>query len=304
MKKFISVLTFLFLTACSAAPYLENYSPLSNQGILPLSTSNPYMGANMFLASEIEQSAYLLNFLKAKGAPTAIDIFSKNFRHPRMLLFYPRDREVYAADLVSKAEQREWIIRGPYGIERKDFSALARMENALIGEPVFMLQGREYRFYQAARHDSQSLSRPEVRPELPAVQKKQPSKAARPAAQRPPTSPVVASAPKQSVPPQPPQSLLPSDPREFRPGNKDQVAIIISRGWAERNADGDIIHIVRRSDETLAAVAKWYAGSETNAEEISKANSLTVETHLIPGSRIRVPLRIATNFKPMPLDYK
>lgn len=35
---------------------------------MPVSEDNPYMGANLFLAKEMEQSVYLYNFMRDKGA--------------------------------------------------------------------------------------------------------------------------------------------------------------------------------------------------------------------------------------------
>ena len=131
----LCVVTVLFM-AC-AQNRITTFPTLANKGILALSTSNAFLGSNLFLAREIGKSSYLFRFFEAKGAPIAIEILESQVNRPQLLLFYPREREVYVADLTGEPERRQWIVRGPYQIGREDYRSINRMQLALTGEPVF-----------------------------------------------------------------------------------------------------------------------------------------------------------------------
>ena len=151
MRSFrVAVALFFFLIslipACS--PRNESFPSLSNKGILPLSTVDSHLGSNLFLAKEMEKSSYLFNFLKSRGAPMAIEIVEPLFSRPRLLLFYPREKEVYAADIQQEERSRQWIVRGPFSIERKDYRELMGLEASFNGVPVFVVWNKEYRFQQ------------------------------------------------------------------------------------------------------------------------------------------------------------
>ena len=68
--KILDLLFLVFLTSCYYK--ITNYPSLVNQGILPVSKEQAYVGANLFLSREMEQSTFLYNFLKKRGAPDAI----------------------------------------------------------------------------------------------------------------------------------------------------------------------------------------------------------------------------------------
>ena len=87
----------------------------------------------------MQRSRNLYEFLSGRGAPTAIQLIEPRFNEPRILLFYPKEKEVFAADLYKTGDSYEWIVRGPFGIEREDFRTLARMENDLVGDNVFLM---------------------------------------------------------------------------------------------------------------------------------------------------------------------
>jgi len=291
MRTLIVLLLALFSVSCTQHKP-EAYPGLANQGILPLSTTNPYLGANLFLAHELEQGAYLYNFFQNKGAPIAIEVIQMG-RSQRMLLFYPKDREVYVANLALREGSREWILQGPYGIERRDYSELARMETTLIGEPVFVLAGQTQRF-----NFHHPVSQKEVvQPVLPARPTPAPTPAKRVVKQA--SAPAARATPTPAPTRPQPSVSYPSDPLGFARLNRDQQAILISEGYVERASNGDALHRVKNSSETIEAIAKWYAGDESKAESVAEANGLQTHSPLNEGMRIRIPAAIATQNRAM-----
>ena len=276
MRRLLLIGTSLLLSCASP---LESFPTLANQGILPLSTTNAYVGSNLFVAGEFEQSAFLFNFLKARGAPAAIELVDEGMRSkPRMLMFYPKDKEVFAADLITKENSREWVIRGPFRIERKDYKNIARLDMSLIGEPVFQYRGRPYRF--------------KFQPEAPV-------KVVTPVVPTP--APTPKPKPKKKTPPKIITSTgdvgIPTPVPEWKPLNSDQQALQMAQGFAERAANGDVIHTVTGESESLEALAEWYTGAPGNAKALAEANGIADGEKLAAGKRIQIPLKMIKQFK-------
>ncbi len=143
-RTLIGLSLILLLSGCAATTAPKN--PLVNRGILPLSTNNPYLGSNLAVATEAERSSYLFQFLKSRGAPVAIEIEQDKFSAPHLVMYYPREKEVFVAVLDQRETSYQWVVTGPFGIEREDFRKLAELNTALAGEPVFMIRGQRYRF--------------------------------------------------------------------------------------------------------------------------------------------------------------
>lgn len=260
-----------------------------NQGLLPLSTSNAYLGSNLFIAEEAQRSRQLFNFLTGRGAPTAMELTEGEGRPPHLLMFYPRDKEVYAAELADLQTEngnrfREWVIRGPYSIERKDYKELARLEAAFNGEPLFMIAGREHRFRFQPK-ETEAEVRTVLVPVLPT-----------PA----PTPLVKKSKGKTTV------AKVEEKPKieELRGLNSDQQAIRMAQGFVERTENGDLVHTVTSADETLVRIAKWYTGSEALSLAIANANGLQPGAALTAGMRLQIPLKSVVTDKIMPPGFK
>lgn len=288
---FVIALTLpLLLSGCFSGRTSPKYNSLSNQGILALSTSNPYLGTNLFLAHELERSSYLYRFFEGRGAPTAIEVLEKGFSTPRLLLFYPKDREAYAGDLYHTETQHQWIIRGPFQIEREDYRKLARLETAMVGEPVFAIWGKPHRFrFQSSSHPVIAM-----KPSVPA-----------PARIRK-TPKVKKGSGKTEAKANPEEKKkkddeLPFDLKDFYRLNTDQKALLLSQGYAPRAENGDLLHTVRTEDEDLKMIAKWYTGSPGNAGKIAKANELDDSAPLTVGLQIRVPDSMVKQSKAMPI---
>lgn len=291
-----SALSALFITSC--ATQTENFPTLVNQGILGLSTSNAYLGANLYLARELERSTYLFNFFKARGAPVAIEIEQESMSPtPRMLMYYPSQRETYAADVQlyrapGGTMTREWIVRGPYSIEHEDFRKLARLDAAMSGEPVFVIWGKPFRFrFQTpeARASAQKTVAAIV-PEIPP-----PTPTPRPAGKKP--SKVISIKGDTTPAPTPTPTF---SPESFRPLSSDQQAIMVARGYSRRANNGDVLHDVKNPGETAEKIVKWYTGSTELLGEIADLNQVKPSQELIPGNTFTVPLKYVKQFKAMP----
>lgn len=275
-----AVLTALFTFSSCVKGRVDEYPSLANQGILPLSTTNAYVGSNLFIANEAQRSPYLYNFLKGKGGPAAIEIIEPQFGSARVLMFYPRDREVYAADIQEGEFTRQWIIRGPYGIERKDYRKLASLEGSLNGEPLFFIRGKLERFrFQAQPEAPHEILQPII------------------------PTPAPKATPKKKVVKKSKDAVVitkkADQPTEFHPLNSDQQAIQMSLGFAERASNGDVIHTVKSDTETLQSIAQWYTGSAEHADALAKANALGAKDPLALGTRVSVPSALVRNFKIM-----
>jgi hypothetical protein len=99
------------------------------------------MGSNIFLAKEMEESNYLYKFMKEKGAPQAIELTGTSEDTSSMRLFYSAKQELYTASpqIDPTLRSREWIIRGPYAIERADYREVSQLDGSAGG--VFEIFG-------------------------------------------------------------------------------------------------------------------------------------------------------------------
>jgi hypothetical protein len=261
----------LMLALAQCTPSLEKFNSLANQGILPLSNDNPHIGANLFLAQEAERSGYLMNFLKQRGGPTAIEILTEGRLEPTMILFYPLQKEVYAADLTRDNQSYQWLLRGPFMMERKDYRDLNGMGVAFAAEPIFLIRGQKTRFGAKPITSNERALLPVVPTPRPTPIKK-------------PTRKVIHSAPEPT-------------PTPFKAMNSDQQALSISQGFAERAENGDLVHLVNGDNEKLDDVVKWYTGSPANASAVAAKNALTPGSALVKGTRIIIPFALVKQFK-------
>ncbi len=279
------IITLLFLVSCYPVP--ETASTLSNQGILALSGTNPYLGSNLLISKEAEKSSYFFNFLVGRGAPVGLEVRSNTLRSESLHLYYPKELEFYIAELDTHTKPPEWIVRGPYAINREQYRELNRMKESMDVEPVFMIWGKPYRF--SAKHDHPKVKVLQA-PPLPT-----PKPTIKPRVKPKPQTGETAesSAPTQVI-----------NPLEFKPLNTDQQAIAISKGFAERADNGDLIHTVKLENETIERIAKWYTGTDHNGKELITTNGLSEDPLLLPGQRIRVPLKLIKQLKSMPSEFK
>ena len=275
------------LVGCFSEKHPYSFEGISNRGILSLSASNPDLGGNSFLSSQMEQSPALAGFIQSRGAPHAIKVQDHKMRADELLLFYPREGSFYHAELNSTLIHYDWIVRGPFKTSSFDTEALSKRQLELSAEPVLMINGAPTRI----------KANP---PLMPVVEK--------PKLVIPPTVvnlPTPKPTPIKKVAPKPtpqvkttPVKATPA-PTPFKPLNFDQMAILMSQGFAERDTNGDVIHTVQNDGETLEKIAAWYAGNKNKASEIAKASGVEAGTTPTIGTRLRIPLNLVKNTKQM-----
>lgn len=172
LSRGLALLSLCAAAACSAGSS-STFSSLSDQGLLLVSSENPYVGANIFLSNEMEESRYLYNFMKEKGAPQAIELTGRELDRSELKLFYSGRQEMYAA--VPRFDRslgtKEWIIRGPYALERSVYRQVSGLPSGQGG--VFQIRGRR-EVLGGELHATETRSIPPVfvEPTQPAVKKR------------------------------------------------------------------------------------------------------------------------------------
>jgi hypothetical protein len=260
------------------------FSSLRNQGVVPISADNPFVGGNLFLAREMERSTYLYNFIKQRGAPQAIELLGDDDHQVEVKLLYAGQREVYfARPHVHKNQQhREWIIRGPYSLDRSDFKAVSALSTE--ERAVFDMFGRLETFGHDSLVPGRAVILPAFVPTPPPTPRPRPKK---------PSGGTLSKVGDGSAGPTPVPTV------DSAPMNFDQKALIEARQLAERNPNGDLIHNVKNPTETFHTLANWYAADSEKAKEIADKNGLPIDAKLTPGTKLFVPAEIVKNPKEM-----
>jgi hypothetical protein len=243
--------------------------------MIPVSSENPYVGSNLFLAKEMERSGYLYNFFKANGAPQAIELTGSDESDLEARFFYAKHREMYLArpHVDEATATKEWIIRGPYAVDRPYFKQVGRLP--ADDRAVFEVWGRKEYFGQSAEAAVSHAIAPAFVP----------TPTPKPTPRSRPKTKVITATP---VPTQPPAPI-----------NFDQKALLEAKELADRAPNGDLVHIVKEQTETLQSIATWYTGSGENAEKLAEKNGLSGDAQLRPGNRVLVPAELVKNPKTM-----
>ncbi|MCB0354907.1 MAG: LysM peptidoglycan-binding domain-containing protein [Bdellovibrionales bacterium] len=292
MKSYRSAIvmrTFMFVALCylsSCASRIEEFPSLVGQGILALSPSNPYQGANAFVSRELEKSAQLRGFFRTRGAPEAIEVREPRFERPELYLFYPQEQIVYKAELQQSDTVHDWIVLGPYGISRQDYLTLRRISRSVKGDPVFLVFGKQLRF--PVKREMVVARKIEPVIPLPPTPTPTPEPEIEPE-ELPKTSEPVAEKPK----PTPSEFANPA----FVPRGLDELALMEAQGFARKDFNGDILHIVKSIKENLEDISKWYTGSSENVGQIREINQITSKDPLALGQTIRIPAEFVVETK-------
>lgn len=259
----------------------STFSSLRNEGVVPVSSDNPFVGSNLFLAKEMERSTYLYNFVKQRGAPQAIELMGEDESALEVKMLYAATREVYFGRLHQDqaAKTREWIIRGPYAVDRSDFRTVAAL--ATEERAVFEMFGRREVFGRDAKGSERQVILPAFVPT--------PLPTPKPKPRKPKPSGAVSVDGVAATP----------TPNTAAPMNFDQKALIEARELAQRNPNGDLIHNVKNAAETFVTLSNWYAGSPDKAKAIADKNGLTEDAKLTPGTKLFVPGDLVKNPKEM-----
>jgi hypothetical protein len=124
------VASLSYLVACSPQ-YNATFTNIANQGVVPVSADNAYVGSNIFLAKEMEESVYLYNFMQRRGSPQAIEVVGSSEEKAELTLFYSDKNESYRAtpQIDKRSKTKEWIVRGPYAIDRNYWRQITSLPN-------------------------------------------------------------------------------------------------------------------------------------------------------------------------------
>ncbi len=295
LKQLVSLSALVLLVGCSSDKQPRTFGGISNRGLLPLSTTNSSLGANDFLSRELGKSEALKGFVTSRGAPHAIKVQEHKVRPTDMSLYYPRENSFYIAELNSTLLNYDWIVRGPFKVSDFENQSLKTAHLELEGEPLLRINGVQTRVKATppVTKDTTTKVAPSlvVPPHL--LTQKTPSAA-----------PKIAPTPvKKNVTPTPKPTPLAKkaepSPTPFKPLNYDQMAILMSQGFAERDTNGDVIHTVNSANETLEKITTWYTGAKGNLESVAKASGIDGSKSLTLGERIRVPYSLVKNTKQM-----
>ena len=238
------------------------------------------MGSNLFLAREMEQSVYLYNFMRDKGAPQGIELKGSDEDDVEAHFYFTSGPEEYVAKPAPRQKsrvrntRREWIIIGPFAIERDRYNDVQRLEKTSGG--VFEIFGKREFLGTAPARGSDAELKPVFIP-TPV----------------PPKKP-VRHKPAKGVDTSASPSATPGAPLNF-----DQQSLKEAKEMAPRDAQGDVVHTVTGKTETLQSIAQWYTSKGDHAKDLATKNSLPTDSKLNPGTKIVIPKALVTNPKRM-----
>ncbi len=246
---------------------------------MPVSEENAFMGANLFLAREMEQSVYLYNFMKERGAPQGIELKGDTEEDVEAHFYYTSGPEEYLAKPAprprfnrNKDTRREWIIIGPVAVDKERYREIQQLQ--ATGGGSFEIFGRREFLGQHSSPGTQVTLRPVFVP-----------------------TPIP---PKKHITKKPSVDTSPSSTSNSRePMNFDQQALKEAKDMAPRDGQGDIVHTVTSKTETIQSISQWYTSKSTSAAEVSKKNGLPEDATLTPGAKIIIPKSLITNPKRM-----
>ncbi len=226
---------------------------------------------------------YLYNFMKDKGAPQGLELKGDSEDDAEAHLYYTAGPEEYVAKPAprartltrSKDTRREWIIIGPFAIDREHYKAVESLEKTSGG--AFEIFGRREFLGSSPVRASNETLRPVFVPTP--VPPKAPAKRVKPSSEGGNSSVALSSS--------------------KGPLNFDQQALKESLDMAPRDPQGDLVHTVIGKTETLQSIAQWYTGKSDNSKEIASKNLLPGDAKLSPGARVIIPKNLITNPKRM-----
>lgn len=132
-----------FLASCLslllAGCLRSSSTPFIGMGPLPLSATNPFIGANYFLGQQLSQGRFLRELFLLRGGPDAVEVVDSN----SLQLFYLRHHQTYLVDQIGRYDESpEWVVRGPFVMSRRQYLTLKKLGIYPGAAPVFVVNGR------------------------------------------------------------------------------------------------------------------------------------------------------------------
>jgi hypothetical protein len=250
---------------------------LRNRGPVPLSTTNPYLAANMFVASAVETSSIISGFIKHKGVPAAVEVQDESFSPLFLYFYYPKDREMYGLE----ESLGTWIIHGPNRIPPDKAADLPKLMRNQSGEALIVVEKPS---------DDEASNAPRPLELLPS---------SGPEPSRTPASPGGNAALDNldEMAAERDKLYQNSFKSTARPGSPALTAMQHAAGGhpAETAPNGDVVHHVTYPGETLSVIARWYTDDRGNAGRLARINRISNPNSLQLGDTVVVPSYMVKN---------
>lgn len=270
----VATITFtLLISGCSHSIRTNHdlVNRIKNRGPLALSTDNPYLVANLFLAEEAKSNETLKGFISHRGAPPVIELQGDIFNNLNMKLFYPETREYFLAD----DETGYWIVNGPYRIPDSEAELINEIAKDVKKEPVLVSHDDPQTTSELAKSPPIARLPTDLKPMDPKADpflgqsKIEPTGTVKP-------EPAV-NTPKMSV---------------SKTVELEKIRSRYASRPAELTPKGDIVHYVNSADESLRMIAEWYTDDPDNAQRLARINRLSGRVRL--GDMIIIPSYLVT----------
>jgi hypothetical protein len=255
---------------------------LKNRGPLALSTDNPYLAANLFLAKEIEKSSTVRGFIDHRGAPPVISVEKELFSPIILEFYYPKNLEYY----VLESRGSDWLIGGPYPLSGETMNEVGSLAQNLDGAPALKPERA------GAWHKGPAPLSDEVRKNLEDSPRE---------ASLEERSPIIGSVDEGQLPFQSPakgRADFAPHPESGSGSPNNDLELIVKRYGkhpAELTPKGDLVHYVTYPGETLSMISRWYTLDETNTLRLARINSLPDPNTLSTGDTLIIPKYLVKN---------
>ncbi len=267
---------------------------LKNRGPVVLSSENPFLAGNLLVSKEVERSEELRGFIKHRGSPAAIEVSKEFFSPLTLLFFYPEHREQYTLELADGT----WVIAGPVTMEREKMKAVlallrgqgnkiagaASLEPPVDGSTSSRDHGTISPDHTTSGPESGTSTRgsdlflERLEQATKGSEFKSPASADEELA-------LPAESPRQTS-------------TEGRSSEAQAIATL-AKEFGKENAEispqGDLVHYVTYSGETLSMIARWYTYDRANADKLARINSLKNPHVLSIGDMVVIPSYLLKN---------
>lgn len=263
---------------------------LKNRGPVTISTENPFLAGNLLLTKEVERSEEVRGFIKHRGSPAAIEVRKEFFTPLTMQFYYPETRQQYSLELAEGV----WVIAGPTTIDRekmKEILALLRGQSTQTRTSQPDEQNQSHTAPGSDPATQHSSTDGTEDPFLERLEKASQDESFR--------SPAQATQ-QQSAADTPLTLPTPAVARTAAAQPSDsQVISALAKKYGGQNAEispqGDLVHYVTYSGETLPMIARWYTFDRTNADKLARINNLRNPHTLSVGDMVVIPSYMLKN---------
>ncbi|MBP9838057.1 MAG: hypothetical protein KBC84_05030 [Proteobacteria bacterium] len=259
------------------APEFALRSELANQGIMPLSSDNPYLAGNLFVAKEIDNSNNFKGFIHHRGTPDAVEIKKDLLQSYKVYLYYLKESEIYVME-----QTQDWLIKGPAKISpqlmQSFFSTNPSGQKAplinSLEETELALPPTKMTPYQEPKIEVQ---KPETK--KPKLSLKKEEK----------LNPLVIKKSKKSE----------NQAAQVEKKEETTVEDESSKADLKESVSGDVNYKVEKNGQDLSDIVKWYTGSANNTGRVARINGIEEIHKLSVNQVVRIPRYLLKTTKPL-----